>query len=111
MSRYTRQDLVFAPDPFNDGSNPRPWLVIADDAMPFPGDFLGLACTRSSYPDNYEITAREFESDHQPDQATYCLPWLLATLKTEDFAFRKGTLTKRFTDEMAAEASTYVDLG
>lgn len=110
--RYTRQDLGFAPDPFKTGSNPRPWLIISDDEMPFPGDLLCAACTRSDYDINYELTADVFESGSKPkNETTYCSPWLLATLKPDQFSFKQGTLTKDFTDIVAEDAVEYIDTG
>lgn len=109
--RVARRDLVFAPDPFKSSSNPRPWLVVSDDEMPFPGDLLCAACTRSEYDFNYEIRDVHFESGGKPDETTYCSPWLLATLKTTDVSFKVGTTTKEFTDTIAADAVEYVDLG
>lgn len=109
--KYGRQDLVFAPDPFKSASTPRPWLIISDDAMPFPGDMLCAACTRSSFPMNHEIEEQHFESGGKPRETTYCSPWLLATLKPGQFAFRQGTLTKAFTDSIAHDATGYVEQG
>lgn len=111
MTRYERQDLVFAPDPFKSGSNPRPWLIISGDQMEFPGDMLCVACTKSSYPANYEITPDMVESGSLPDETTYCSPWLLATLKPTNFAFRQATMTKAFTNMIAQAAEQYVDTG
>lgn len=60
---YSRRDIVWAPDPFKSNSSPRPWLIISDDVMPFPGDLLCVACTRSDYPGlNYEISDARGES-------------------------------------------------
>lgn len=92
---FSRQDLVFAPDPFKVGTNPRPWVIVSDDEMPFPGDLLCVACTRSEYPMNYEVTADVFESGTKPDQATYCSPWLLATLKPAYSSSSKEPSQKR----------------
>lgn len=109
--KVARQDLVFGPDPFKVGTNPRPWLIISDEEMPFPGDLLCVACTRSAYPMNYEVTGDLFESGSKPDEATYCSPWLLATLKPGIVQFKVGTLTKEFTDEIAKASIQYIDTG
>jgi mRNA-degrading endonuclease toxin of MazEF toxin-antitoxin module len=111
MSRFTRCDLVFVPDPFKGSSNPRPWVIITDSKMPFPGDVLTLACTRSDYPDNHEVTSQDLESGGMPNQTTYCSPWLIATLKPQDIRHKQGTLSKSFTDKVAKQASTYIDTG
>lgn len=108
---FTRGDLVFAPDPFKSGANPRPWLIVSDDEMPFPGDLLCVACTRSEYPVNYEITADVFESGTKPDVATYCSPWLLATLEPGILQFKQGTLMEAFTNKIATDVLQYIDTG
>ena len=72
--------------------------------MEFPGDMLCVACTTSSYPANYEITPDIVESGSLPDETTYCSPWLLATLKPANFAFRQATMIKAFTDMIAQDA-------
>lgn len=109
---YTRQDLVWAPDPFKSSSTPRLWLVISDGQMPFPGDLLCVACTRSAYPSlNHEVTSDRFESGGKPNQTTYCSPWLIATIKPGFIRNKQGTLTKSFTDTIAKDAQSYVDTG
>lgn len=79
--------------------------------MPFSGDLLCVACTRSDYPRNYELTEDLFESGSKPDETTYCSPWLLATLKPGQFMFKQGELTKDFTDQIATKAVKYIDTG
>lgn len=108
---FSRRDLVFAPDPFKAGTNPRPWVIVSDEEMPFPGDLLCVACTRSGYATNYELTADDFESGTKPDQETYCSPWLLATLKPGSLQFKQGTLTEAFTNKVATDAVQYIDTG
>lgn len=109
---YTRQDLIWAPDPFKSGSSPRPWLIISDSQMPFPGDLLCVACTRSEYPSlNYELRSNHFESGGMPKQTTNCFPWLLATIKPGLIRNKQGTLTKSFTDKIAQDARSCVDTG
>lgn len=109
---YTRQDLVWAPDPFKSRSSPRPWLIISDEKMPFPGDLLCVACTRSAYPTlNYELKSPQFESGGKPDETTYCSPWLLATIKPGLMRNKQGTLAKSFTDKIANDAESFIDTG
>lgn len=81
--------------------------------MPFPGDLLCVACTRSDYTVNYEVTSKHFESGGMPKkkQSTYCSPWLLATIKPRMIQNKQGTLTKSFTDKIAKDAKSYVDTG
>ncbi|MFD1513427.1 hypothetical protein [Halomarina rubra] len=58
---------------------------------------------------NFEVTPDMFESGGKPDETTYCSPWLLATLKPQQFEFKVGTLTKEFTDQIAREAAEYIE--
>ena len=32
---YHRGDVVWGPDPFKSGENPRPWLILNNDTHPF----------------------------------------------------------------------------
>nr|WP_233514205.1 MULTISPECIES: hypothetical protein [unclassified Haloferax] len=32
---YQRGDVVWGPDPFKSGENPRPWLILNNDTHPF----------------------------------------------------------------------------
>ena len=109
---YSRRDLVWAHDPFKSTGSPRPWLIIAFETMPFPGDLLAVACTRSEYPSlNHKLESRHFESGNKPDQTTYCSPWLLATVKPGLIRNKQGTLTNAFTDAIARDAKSFIDTG
>lgn len=56
-----RSDVVWAPDPFKDGgSNPRPWIVVAADTLPYPdAECIGVALsTQSHHPGSIRIPDR-----------------------------------------------------
>ncbi len=108
--RNERGDVVFAPDPFKPSDNPRPWLILSADPMPFPGEFLCAALTHSEYPANYEVQDEHWvKGGLPPDEGAYCSPWLLATIKSGQIRFRQGRLTEGFTDEMTQDALDYLD--
>lgn len=108
--RNERGDVIFAPDPFKSSGNPRPWVVLSAEPMPFPGEFLCAAVTSSDYAMNHELRAEHWsEGGQPPDEASYCSPWLLSTIKSGDVRFRQGSLTGQFTDELTRDAVRYLD--
>ena len=53
---YRRGDVFWAPDPFGQGSNPRLWLVLVAEQLPYPGEeYVCAALTTSDLPANYEV--------------------------------------------------------
>jgi hypothetical protein len=108
--RNERGDVIFAPDSFKPSENLRPWVVLAAESMPFPGDFLCAAVTRSDYPINYELKDEDWVKGAQPlDEVSYCSPWLLNTIKSKEIRLRQGRLTDEFTDRIARDAIQYLD--
>ena len=108
--RTGRGDVVFAPDPFRPSENPRPWVVLSAESMPFLGDFLCVAVTRSEYAMNYELKDEHWAEGGQPsDAASYCSPWLLNTIKSGQIRFQQGSLTQQFTEKMTRDAVGYLD--
>lgn len=108
--RNGRGDVIFAPDPFRPSENPRPWVVLSAESMPFPGDFLCVAVTRSEYAMNYELKDEHWAEGGQPsDEESYCSPWLLNTIKSGQIRFQQGSLTQQFTEKMTRDAVGYLD--
>ena len=53
---YRRGDVFWAPDPFRSGGDPRPWLVLAAESLPYPDkEYICAALTTSDLPANYEV--------------------------------------------------------
>jgi len=46
---YQRGDVVWGPDPFKSGENPRPWLILNNDSHPF-GDEEYMTVTLTTTP-------------------------------------------------------------
>lgn len=106
--RYERGDVFWAPDPFKLGSNPRLWLVVAADSLPFSGEeYVCLALTTSDLPENYEVGDAWLAGD-EPGKTSYCSPWVVATIKHDDIESPQGQVTDAFADRMAEAATRYL---
>ena len=81
----SRGDVVWATDPFRPGGgNPRPWLVLGGDDLPYPDEeSIAAACTtRSHHPGSLEIDSDAWRRG-EPETASHVLPWTVATLKDD----------------------------
>ena len=106
--RYRKGDVFWAPDPFRQGANPRPWLVVAADGLPYPGEeYVCLALTTSDLPDNY-LVGDDWVSGGNPDTSSFCSPWVVATVKHDDVVGPQGSVTKTFADRMSKELRRYL---
>ena len=107
--RNERGDVVFGPDPFKLGDDPRPWLILSVDSMPLPGEFLCAGLTSTEYSVNYEIRTEHWsEGGQPPDEESYCSPWVLGTIKSGQIRSLHGTLTDEFTDKITRDALDYL---
>lgn len=106
--RYDRGAVVWAPDPFRRGSNPRPWLVLVADSLPYPGqEYVCAALTTSDLPANHEI-GDAWIAGRNPETPAYCSPWVLATVKHRAVVDSQGNVTDTFADAMAEKCTTYL---
>lgn len=93
-------DVFWAPDPFRQGSNPRLWLVLASETLPYPGEeYICAALTTSDLPANYKIGGDWITGDN-PDTTSYCSPWVIATIKHRSVGSPQGRITIEFTKRM-----------
>lgn len=112
-----RRDVVWAPDPFKSGegdsgsSNPRPWLVVATDRLPYPEEeSIAVALTtQTHHPGSLPIPGDAWVQG-EPPTTSHVLPWSVATLKTElHVVGRQGSVTRDFADRVATETIAYLD--
>lgn len=107
----TRGEVAWAPDPFKEGAeNPRPWLAIAADALPYPDDeSIGVACTtQSHHPGTFQISSAAWRRG-EPDARSYVLPWAVATLKDELHVVGvQGEVTPEFTERVTDATIGYL---
>ncbi|WP_436903781.1 hypothetical protein [Halovenus halobia] len=106
--RYQKGDVFWAPDPFKTGSNPRLWLVLSADPLPFPGEeYLCAALTTSSLPANHEI-GDDWVTGRNPDKTSYCSPWVIGTVKHRAITSPQGNVTAAFTDRMIDRCAEFL---
>jgi mRNA-degrading endonuclease toxin of MazEF toxin-antitoxin module len=82
-----RGEVIWAPDPFsleNQNKNPRPWLVISTEKVPYPQEeCIAIALTtQSHHPGSMGIKSEDWITG-EPDRDSYVLPWTPATLKLD----------------------------
>jgi len=111
MSRdpFTAGDVFWAPDPYNTGDDPRPWLVLAADNIPYAGEeYICAGLTLSDLPDNIEVTDEHWIVGNDPEKTSYCSPWVLATVKHDAVAGTQGYVTDEFAHEIVQQSSKYL---
>lgn len=107
-----RETVVWAPDPFKTGSgNPRPWLVISDDRLPYPDtESIAVAFTTQSHHPGSLTVPSDAWIRGEPNQQSYVLPWTVATLKDAVHIIgTQGTVTPAFTDQVVTATLSYLD--
>ena len=106
---FRRGDVFWAPDPFRSGTDPRPWLVLAAESLPYPGEeYVCVALTTSDLPANHEV-GDAWVSGRNPERTSYCSPWVVGTIKHRAVAGPQGRLTAEFTDRMIEHCTTFLD--
>lgn len=111
MSRnpFESGDVFWASNPYNTGSDPRPWLVLASDSLPYPGEeYICAGLTLSDLPDNIELRAEDWIVGNGPDKTSYCSPWVVATVKHDAVAGAQGYVTDTFTEEVIQRSVEYL---
>ena len=107
--QFIAGDVVWAPDPYRSGSNPRPWLVLSADAIPYRGEeYICAGLTLSDLPANVAVTESNWLTGGDPDKQSYCSPWVLTTVKHDVIAQPQGQLTEAFTRRIASRSSAYL---
>lgn len=108
-STYKRGDVVWAVDPFREKSNPRPWLILATDSLPYPKeDYICVVITTSDIPQNFKI-GDSWVKGKNPNKTSYCSPWNIATIKQENIRNSQGKVTEQFTQNMVDKCKKYLN--
>ncbi|AEM59442.1 hypothetical protein HISP_19720 (plasmid) [Haloarcula hispanica N601] len=106
--RYSSGDVFWAPDPYNRGNNPRPWLVLTADALPFSGEeYICAGLTLSDLQDNIAI-GDNWLAGGNPDRESYCSPWVLATVKHDAVSNPQGRVVPEFTATVTRQSAEYI---
>lgn len=105
---FAAGDVVWAPDPYNHGADPRPWVVLVADALPYAGEeYVCAGLTLSDLEENLRVPASAWDTG-DPDRTSYCSPWVLATVKHDRIADPQGRLTDAFTERIVSTAVAYL---
>lgn len=107
-----RGTVVWAPDPFKpNGGNPRPWLVVSGQRMPYPEEeSIGVAFTTKSHHRGSVAVPSAAWTRGEPSQQSHVLPWTVATLKDDlHIVGTQGSLTDEFTDRVTTATVSYLN--
>ena len=108
QTTFRRGDVVWAPDPFRSGSNPRLWLILAADILPFAGqEYICAALTTSNFDANYRV-GDAWISGSNPAVDSFCSPWVLATIKHDSIVNPQGQVTTKFTNRVSSASCRYL---
>jgi hypothetical protein len=108
-SSFEPGDVFWAPDPYNAGSNPRPWLVLAASNVPYAGEeYICAGLTLSNLPDNVELKDEDWVVGNDPNKTSYCSPWVLVTVKHDAIAGTQGYVTETFTADIVRRSVEYL---
>jgi mRNA-degrading endonuclease toxin of MazEF toxin-antitoxin module len=107
-----RGTVIWAPDPFKtDAGNPRPWLVVSGDQMPYPKEeSIGVAfTTQSHHPGSFAVPSDAWIRG-EPGQRSYVLPWTVATLKDDlHVVGTQGSVTDDFIEQVVTATISYLN--
>jgi mRNA-degrading endonuclease toxin of MazEF toxin-antitoxin module len=107
---YQRGDVLWAIDPYRSGSNPRPWVLISNETLPYADqEYIALALTTKSHPGSYQLTAQDWEYG-QPPRTSYVSPWTVGTIKHSQTKNIQGRLAASVVDAIVADLESYVEV-
>lgn len=107
--RFEAGDVFWAPDPYSGGGNPRPWLVLAAETIPYAGEeYICAGLTLSDLPNNVEVTEDDWVTGNDPGKTSYCSPRVLAAVKHDAVAGPQGCVTAEFHREMVDQSEQYL---
>jgi mRNA-degrading endonuclease toxin of MazEF toxin-antitoxin module len=105
-------EVVWAPDPFKSGGgNPRPWLVVSADRLPYPDEeSIAVAfTTQSRHPGSFAVPSEAWVRG-EPGTQSHVLPWSVATLKDEIHTVGvQGSVTDEFVERVTATLISYLE--
>lgn len=93
------------------GWEPRPWLVVATDQLPYPDEeSIAVAfTTQSHHPGSFAVPSEAWIRG-EPGQQSYVLPWTVGTLKDDlHVVGTQGSVTDDFTERVVGATSSYLE--
>jgi hypothetical protein len=98
---------VVAPDELGAGDS-RPYVVLSDGSHPFADEeFLAAIVTTTPRSFAVPLADDDFETGGLPRQS-YALPWVLATITSNDVSATAGHPSETVTQRIADEAGDYL---
>ncbi|MFB6177043.1 MAG: hypothetical protein ABEI99_07880 [Halobaculum sp.] len=103
-------DVFWGPNPYDGRSTePRPWLVLATDSLPFGDEeLLCAALTTSDILGNLRV-GDDWLAGGVPDVESYCSPRVLGTIKRDAVVNPQGAVTSKFTESVVRESVHYLE--
>jgi len=112
--KYDRGDVVFGVDPFDNGKNARPWLIVSDDSHPFYGEqYVALTLTSKTwYDDGFALRDRDWIRGGMPENSKV-MTWGFGSPSHDDLDRDRwqGTLEATVVDSCVERAMGYIGLG
>jgi mRNA-degrading endonuclease toxin of MazEF toxin-antitoxin module len=107
--RYRRGDVVWAPDPFKSGEQPRPWLILNNESHPFVGEeYMVVTLTTTPHDAAVPIEDVDWVEGGMPRQS-YASPWSIASPKHSALVRRQGRLAEPFVQTVVDAMATYLE--
>lgn len=90
-------------------SNPRPWLVLNNDAHPFgEEEYMTVTLTTTPHDGTVPIQADDWVDGGMPRQS-YASPWSIASPKHEAIVRRQGRLNEAFVQTVIEAMQLYLE--
>ncbi|WP_132057674.1 type II toxin-antitoxin system PemK/MazF family toxin [Halorussus amylolyticus] len=110
---YDRGDVVYGEDPFDNGTDARPWLLVSDDSHPFyGGQYIALTLTSKSwYDEGFELRDEHWLRGGMPENSKV-VTWGHASPAHDDLDHDRwqGTLKAEAVDACVERAVDYMGL-
>jgi mRNA-degrading endonuclease toxin of MazEF toxin-antitoxin module len=106
---YERGDVVWGPDPFKSGTNPRPWLILNNDSHPFGDEeYLTATLTTTPHDEGVAIADDDWVEGGMPKRS-FVSPWAVASPKHAVIVRRQGRLSEAFVRTVVDALASYLD--
>lgn len=106
---YQRGDVVWGPDPFKSGENPRPWLILNNDRHPFGDEeYMTVTLTTTAHEDGIPIDNADWSEGEMP-RRSYASPWVVASPKDAAIVRRQGRLKESFVRTVVDAMTSYLE--
>lgn len=94
----------------NTDDNPRPWLVLSTDRLPYPDEeSIAVAFTTQSHHSGSVPVPSDAWVRGEPRQRSHVLPWTIATLKDDlHVVGTQGAVTEAFAERVASATISYL---